>query len=149
MFHASNLEVRERSELYAKGALCGSTKHTGSLKKAPCLCKSWLHGSFRSWTVILGIKHDFLFINICWAQREVLKTRAWTKCIRKHVWSLLLHKNILSCKNIRKQWRKCCGKSRTSRHYSTECLRLCSLPGQMISSFWRHEITLATVHASR
>ena len=25
----------------------------------------------------IGIKRDFLCINICWAPREVLKTRAW------------------------------------------------------------------------
>ena len=25
----------------------------------------------------LEIKHDFLYINICWAPREMLETRAW------------------------------------------------------------------------
>ena len=30
---------------------------------------------------IIGIKHNFLCINICWAPREVLNTSGWTEQI--------------------------------------------------------------------
>ena len=68
----------------------------------------------------------------------MLKTRAWKarvsvsegtskcKCIESYAWSLLLHKNILSCKNIRKCWRKCFEKNlSSSRHYATKCQVIC------------------------
>ena len=56
----------------------------------------------------IGIKHDFLCINICWALRVVLKPRAWKSRVLttprdqqmfiyqlKHVWSLLLHSHFV------------------------------------------------------
>ena len=42
----------------------------------------------------IGIKHDFLYINICQAPRPEPETNV----LENHVWSLLLHKNILSFK---------------------------------------------------
>ena len=61
----------------------------------------------------IGIKHDFLCINICWALREVLKPEPERRVFQhlppgladvnvseKYVWSLLLHKNIFSLENF-------------------------------------------------
>ena len=65
----------------------------------------------------IGIKHDFLCINICWIPREVLKPepeRQWfqhlPRCLadvnvsEKHVWSLLMCKNIFF---VWKLWKNC------------------------------------------
>ena len=62
----------------------------------------------------IGLKHDFICIYICWTPREVLNPepeRRWFQHLprgpadvnvsEKHVWSLLLHKNILSLENFR------------------------------------------------
>ena len=67
---------------------------------------------------IIGIKHDFVCINICWAPREVLKPKperrgfqqlptgpADVNVSEKHVRSLLLHKNQFFF--ARKLWRNC------------------------------------------
>ena len=64
---------------------------------------------------IIGIKHDFLCINICWAPREVLKPEpgrrgfqhlprgtADVNVLEKHVWSLLLHKNFFFARKLRR-----------------------------------------------
>ena len=64
--------------------------------------------------VNIGIKHAFPCINICQVPREVLKTevedrsfqlfprdRANVNALENHVWSLLLHKNILWDKKTR------------------------------------------------
>ena len=65
-----------------------------------------VHHSFLCYNI--GIKHDFLRINICWAPREALKPEperrgfqhlsrgpADVNVPEKHVWLLLLHSNIL------------------------------------------------------
>ena len=66
-----------------------------------------------------GYKYEFLCINICWAPREVLKPeperRGFQYLLRgpadvnlseKHVWSLLLHKNILKLNTSEKMCQK-------------------------------------------
>ena len=63
--------------------------------------------------LIIGIKHDFLCINICWAPREALKPESERRVFQllfsgqanvnvseNHVWSLLLHRNIFSLDNF-------------------------------------------------
>ena len=56
---------------------------------------------------IIGINHDFLCVNICWAPRKVLKPElerwgfpADVNVSENHVCLLLLHRNILSLENI-------------------------------------------------
>ena len=71
-----------------------------------CVFKMWLYHLKSSKCFSIGIKHDFLCINICWDPREVLKPRAWgpadVNVSEKHVWSLLLHENIFFAGKLRK-----------------------------------------------
>ena len=111
---------------------------------------------------IVRIKHDFLSINICWAPWEVLKPEperrgfqhlprgpADVNVSEKHVWSLLLHKNILSLENLGEV------ASRSSFFPVRIMVRKSTLPanvlemmlpGQRLTSSWRHEITFAIMH---
>ena len=103
----------------------------------------------------IGIKHDFLCINICWAPREVLKPEpergpADINVSEKHVWSLLLHKNILSVENFGEN----APKSSFSCTYNVQKGTLPAnilktpLPGQRLTSSWRHKITFTSVHGT-
>ena len=65
-------------------------------------CLTW---AFVACWFNIGIKHVFLCIIICWIPRVVLKPWAWmgladVKVSENHVWSLLLHKVILSLENF-------------------------------------------------
>ena len=100
----------------------------------------------------IGIEHGFLCINICWALREVLKPEprgpADVNVSEKHVWSLLLHKNILSLENLG----EIVSKSSFFRvpimaqksMLPANVLKM-PLPGQRLMSSWRHKITFSTV----
>ena len=109
---------------------------------------------------IIGIKHAFLCIHICWAPREVLKPEPeWRRfhhlprgpadvnVPQKHVWSLLLHKNSLSPLNLENASKSpfSCTYNGTERHVTCNILKML-LPGQRLMSSWRHEITFVTVH---
>ena len=68
----------------------------------------------------IRIKHDILYINICWAPREVLKppslkgevfqhlprAPADVNVSESHVWSLLLHKTFFHSKTLEQMLRK-------------------------------------------
>ena len=111
----------------------------------------------RSLQFNIGIKHDFLCINICWAPRQLLKPKPeWfqhlpigpsrCKCIRKSYWSLLLDNSKTLEKRLRNilsyvptmAWKG------TVPGYNLKT----PLPGQMITPVWRHKITFATVHVT-
>ena len=70
----------------------------------------------------IGIKHDFLCINICWA----LSSRRAQHVSEKPVWSLLLYKNIFSLENWSKMPRKrlfSCTYNGAERHVTCERFR--------------------------
>ena len=61
---------------------------------------------------IIGIKHSFLYIKICWAPRVALKpepfmTQQMLMYQKEHVLSLLLHYTTISCENLEKLSRVC------------------------------------------
>ena len=101
--------------------------------------------------ISLRIKCDSLCINICWPPREVLKPEperrgfqhlptcpADVNVSENHVWSLLLHKmlqNVLFS----------CTYNGAERHVTCNCFENAA-SRQMITSFWSHKITFATVH---
>ena len=99
-------------------------------------------------------------LNIFWALREVLKPEperlgsphiwrgpADVNVSEKHVWSLLLHKNILSLKNFRQKAFFPLSIMARKGTLPANVLKT-PLPGQRLMSSWRHKNTFPTVHAS-
>ena len=101
----------------------------------------------------IGVKNEFLYINICWVPREVLKTLACNVKVSTPL------EGPSRCKSIRKtceivisratqtRWRKsfqkfCRSLAMMPRNVTLSvCVLKKPLPGQMITSFWRHYIT--------
>ena len=105
---------------------------------------------------IIGIKHDFLCINICWARTEIgvenqsslelqlLPRGSANDCaLESHVWSLLLHKNMVQCRKTWKLKEICilCGYKYTKKGTFTVFILKTLHPGQKSMSFWRHVFT--------
>ena len=70
------------------------------------------------------------------------------------VWSLLLHKNILTCNIFRKLWRNCVGKfvfsvgRNPQKGTLTTHILKTTLPGHRLKTWWCHVSTFATVHVT-
>ena len=109
----------------------------------------------------IGIKHDFLCINIHWTPRAVLKPKperrgsqhlprgpADVNVSEKHVWSLLLYRNIFSLENFVENASKSYFPVPIMARKATLPANVLKspLPGQILTSCWRHEITFAAVH---
>ena len=96
----------------------------------------------------------FYALTYAWRQglQHTLRGPADVNVSEKHVWSLLLHNKILSCNNT---W-KCCRKCSKNFFFPVPIMPRKSMlhanvfkapfPGQMLTSFWYHRFTFATLH---